>query len=420
MRKLFFLFLLAACIQEGFAQPASPVVKETIKKNREKLYSYLVNNTINKNLSLPLSDSTEDRWQDAFYALELIGYSNDWVNGRIGYAVAGLQNRSASFQQSLLELLYTNYPGRFDIPVKTLFNKTENDKLFAMSGEYLLKSDGATTEKNAVRSAAKKRLLQNPGKPILDQLAHAGIHYKAPSPHTLLKPDYLPGNVLMISFQRKNRDYPGLVLVRNANGSFVKDTTGNFFSVPQLARSISNLPGYITNGNTPEGILRMDGFDVSKGSMIGPTTNVQLTLPFEYNAFHFYRDSTLADTIGNITLYKNLLPKNFRDHYPMYQSFYAGMAGRSEIIAHGTTVDPAYYLKQPYYPLTPTVGCLCTKEIWNEQNGTRKESDQQLLVNAISIAGGPYGYAIVINIDDQQSPVTLKDILPYLKLAGQK
>jgi hypothetical protein len=42
-----------------------------------------------------------------------------------------------------------------------------------------------------------------------------------------------------------------------------------------------------------------------------------------------------------------------------------------------------------------------------------------LLINAIAKAGGPYGYAIVINIDDKAGPVTLNDILPYLKLAGQ-
>jgi hypothetical protein len=43
------------------------------------------------------------------------------------------------------------------------------------------------------------------------------------------------------------------------------------------------------------------------------------------------------------------------------------------------------------------------------------ESDQQKLVNALKAAGGPNGYCIVIEIDDQQKPVSLSDILPYLK-----
>ena len=42
------------------------------------------------------------------------------------------------------------------------------------------------------------------------------------------------------------------------------------------------------------------------------------------------------------------------------------------------------------------------------------------LSNAIAKAGGPYGYAIVINIDDKQEPVSIEDIIPFLKLAMQK
>ena len=95
------------------------------------------------------------------------------------------------------------------------------------------------------------------------------------------------------------------------------------------------------------------------------------------------------------------------------------MAGRTEIIAHGTTVDPAYYKGKPYFPLTPTQGCLCTKEIWDESSGKLLESDQQKLADAVSKAGGPYGYTIVINLDDSQHNITMEEILPFLKLAGR-
>jgi hypothetical protein len=79
-----------------------------------------------------------------------------------------------------------------------------------------------------------------------------------------------------------------------------------------------------------------------------------------------------------------------------------------------------YYKTMPCYPLTPTQGCLCTKEIWSETTGKLLESDQQKLSNAIARAGGPHGYAIVINIDDKQEPVSINDIIPFLKLAMQK
>jgi hypothetical protein len=236
----------------------------------------------------------------------------------------------------------------------------------------------------------------------------------------LLHKNYLPGHVLLFSFQRKNRNYPGLVLVRDAAGNFMKDSSGSYFSVPQLARSISNLPPYLSNGNTPEGIFRMRGYDVSRSSFIGPTVNIQLSMPFEKNPRHFYADSTITDTAWNIGFYRNLLPKELKDYYPLYQSYYAGKAGRTEIIVHGTTVDPVYYKSAPYYPLTPTMGCLTSKEIWNEETGQRLESDQQKLINAMIPAGGAQGYAIVINIDDEQRPVLVYDIIPFIEKAGGK
>jgi hypothetical protein len=104
-----------------------------------------------------------------------------------------------------------------------------------------------------------------------------------------------------------------------------------------------------------------------------------------------------------------------KNYEPLFESLYAGMAGRTEIIAHGTTVNPEYYKAQPYFPISPTQGCLCTKEIWSAVDGKRMESDQQKLVDAVKKAGGADGYCIVIEIDDQQKPVSLKEILPFLK-----
>ena len=104
----------------------------------------------------------------------------------------------------------------------------------------------------------------------------------------------------------------------------------------------------------------------------------------------------------------------------MYQSFYAGLAGRSEIIAHGTTVNPAYYKNQSFYPHTPTVGCLSTKEIWSPIDGKRIESNQQKLVDALKKAGGADGYVVVIELEDKKQPVTLQEIMPYIKAAGKK
>jgi hypothetical protein len=157
----------------------------------------------------------------------------------------------------------------------------------------------------------------------------------------------------------------------------------------------------------------MYGFKVSTGNFIGPTANVQMGMPVELSVQKYFDNAYIVDTDWSIDNYRRLIPKSLTDFLPLYETYYAGLAGRTEIIAHGTTIDPSYYAGKPYYPLTPTEGCLCTKEIWN---GKRIESDQEKLVNGLLQAGGANGYCVVLEIDDKNQPVTLKDLIPYLSV----
>ncbi|HRN91602.1 MAG TPA: hypothetical protein PLE75_00100 [Ferruginibacter sp.] len=390
-------------------------------KDRQQLERTLVKNVIEKNLSLPLADSTESRWNSAFFALQYLQKHTPWIEHRIRYAITEMHKCSPEFQRGLLELIYGMYPQTFHREVEALLEQTDHSKVFAMAAHYLLLQPRAGMRETLMERVTA-RMLSLQGNPWMEQLL---FHLRdepvlIPDASSFLQRDYLPGQVLVISIQRKNRDYPGLAIVRNRAGEFIKDSTGKLFTVPQIARSLSGLPGYLTNGNTPEGLLRMDGYGISKAGAIGPTTNLQLTLPMEYDARHFYRDSIQVDSIGNIDLYRKLLPEAWRDYFPVYEAYYAGKAGRHEIIAHGTTVKPSYYRSKPFYPFTPTLGCLCTNESWDDATGQRLESDQLKLVHAVEKAGGPDGYLIVINLDDQHLPVQPEEILSLLKRAGQE
>lgn len=415
MKRFYLSMFLYSCINYCPAQTTPFFLRGSLKENRQQLYHNLVNNSIVKNLSLPLTDSTEENWQDAFQAMELINYKSAWTEFQIRSAFTNIQTRSNHFQRSLLELAYTNYPGIFVSAIKSLLLQTKDSRVFAISVLYILSGNVKEGEKKYLEDIAFQRLNELPGDPVLKLLLDhlRNTNFPITGLHSLFDKNYLPGNVLLISFQRKNRNYPGLVIVRDTAGNFIMDNN-NLFYVPQLARSISNLPGYLTNGNTPEGIFRMDGFDTSKSMFIGPTTNIQLTLPFENNVYHFYKGLTLSDS-GKLEDYKKLLPANLKNYSPLYETYYAGAAGRTEIIAHGTTIDPSYYKNKSFYPLTPTQGCLCTKEIWNDENGMLAESDQQKLIDAVTRAGGPDGYLIVVNIDDQQKAVEIKEISDLLQ-----
>jgi hypothetical protein len=103
----------------------------------------------------------------------------------------------------------------------------------------------------------------------------------------------------------------------------------------QLARSGSSLPYFLTNGNTPQGIYRINGTAVARNNYIGPTPNIQLFMPYEDSLEKFFQykwDSSIAP----LAAYKNLLPTSWQNYQPMTEAFYAGKIGRTEIIAHGT------------------------------------------------------------------------------------
>lgn len=417
--KIFLLLLSGIIYSLGKTEAQDNLyARYTTSASRAKLYRNLVEISINRNLGRPLNELTEESWQEGFGALELLLYKNSWVNSRIDYAFDSIEFRSTDFQRALLELAYANYPGAYFKQVSLLLQNTGNAKIFAMCAEYVLLQRRDIVTLDSLEEAIIKKFAFQPYEPLLTVLGNRIADIKFPSASLiqnsyfshLLNKNFLPGQIVMYSLQRKNRDYPGLVVVRNRDGKFIRDSTNTIFNVPQLGRSITNLPGYLTNGNTPEGIFKMKGFNVSRSNFIGPSPNIQLALPGEVSPKKFF-NGLRQDSLWSTELYSNLLPQNLKQYFPLYNSFYAGLAGRTEIIAHGTTIDPEYYKDQAYYPHTPSQGCLCTKEIWD---GKRIESNQQKLVNALLKAGGADGYCLVIELDDKQSPVTLEEVLPFL------
>ena len=210
-----------------------------------------------------------------------------------------------------------------------------------------------------------------------------------------------------------------MAIVQKADGSFVKDGNGRLLIFQQLARSASDLPFFITNGSTPQGIYSLQGTAVANNNYIGPTPNLQMVMPFE-DKWDKYFQQPLAPSQDSLLLYKQLFPPLWRNYMPMMESWYAGKIGRSEIIAHGSTIDPEYYKDKPFYPLTPTMGCLCAKELWNVTTGHLLISEQYNLVSAYGSTPGTKGFLFVINVDDQQKAVTWEEVEEWVKRFERK
>lgn len=393
-----------------FQTNAQFVFIETTKERRDKLERYLLS-VINKNLSLPLDSVHEEQWVDAFSPLQLLQKHDSVIDGKIDFAVAQISARSIDFQYALLELLYANYLLRYKKEIRNYLINVKDVRCFALASEYYTYKDSSIATKKWLALLFKKKHPSIPDAFFAEAESHiVGNKNQLRSYQILTYKNYLKQNVLLISFQRKNRNYPGIVIVRDTAGNFVTDSSGNIWSTQQLARSITGLPYYFSGGNTPQGLYRMDGYGVSKSTFIGPSKNIQMTMPFEKSAAHFLKDSTLLNQPMTIEKYDSLLPPTMVHSDDLSESFYAGYIGRNEIIAHGTAVDINWYYNQTYYPFTPTAGCLATKEIWDPKNGQLIVSGQKALTDAVEKAGGPNGYVLVLDIDNEEKPVTMEDV----------
>ena len=426
MKNIFFFFLSYLFCCNNFAQNDSAVYsKFTSLQNRTTFYNNLVNRSITKNLSFPLNIENESKWQNAFSAIELINYQQPWIDKKLKSAADSIEVMSVDFQRSFLEMLYAGNRKNFVKEVTILSDKTNDAKVFAMGANYLLLSDTSLKNRQRLLASAKRMtgLLLNFKDTViltafLSQLKAFGKQDRfldKAAMENLFSNDFLKGNVVVYSVQRKDRNFTGISFVKDTSGEFIRDSLGAIIYIPQLARSLSNMPFYISNGNTPQGVYRLDGFGKSSGNFIGPSKNLQLTMPYETSIQHFLKDSTIKDSVWSKQLYARLIPKKLQNFEPLYQSFYAGAAGRTEIIAHGTAVDHNYYTGKTYYPFTPTAGCLCANEVWDSA-GKRVSSDQQILSDAVTMAGGPSGYLIVIEINDQEKKVAVEEVLRYLPL----
>ena len=240
------------------------------------------------------------------------------------------------------------------------------------------------------------------------------MHNNTPDIVQLFRYQKTTGQKIIYSFQRWNRDYPGIAVIQNANGNFVKDAGGRLLIFQQLARSGSDLPYFITNGSTPQGVYSIQGIDVSHNNFIGPTPNIQLIMPFEDKWEKYFSDQWSSGQ-DSFLLYQQQLPQSWKNYAPMMEAWVAGKIGRTEIIAHGTTIDPEYFKDKPFYPLTPTEGCLCAKELWNNTTGHLLMSEQFNLVSAFQSTPSGKGLLYVINIDDQQKAVTREEIERLVK-----
>lgn len=429
---------------------------------------------IGRNFLLPLDSNTEDKYLSACWAVSQFLFDSPEVLQGFTTLFGGYDSLTYDTKKALLEAVYAVAPRQYIPAMEAVLEKEGDPKLFAMAAVYLYRRDSTTEKGNALKIQMVEKFPGYDTVAILQELQNylsyhtAFAQHRTPAIPALFAWQRTVGQKVIYSFQRWDRDYPGLAVIQDADGHFVRDGQGRLLLFEQLARSGSDLPYFITNGSTPQGIYSIQGTDVSRTNFIGPTPNLQLLLPFESGWVRYFQQpqdtiagrptgasgadagmttgfrankqtgqagamKTVDSVVGagpgqpplperqqdpgidSLNSYLELLPPVWRDYTPMMEAWTAGKIGRTEIIAHGTTIDPEYYSGKPFYPLTPTMGCLCAKELWNPTSGHLLVSEQFNLVSAFLSTGGRKGYLYVINVDDQHKPVSRAEIEGWVR-----
>jgi len=383
---------------------------------RRQLEKDLKENIIGQTVAVPLDTNSEYRYEYACRAITqflINDEASQTICNRLINAYDSLENDT---RQALLETIYAVYPSAYKTKATHIFSIENNPRLFAMTASYLFRLDSSVAFRNKVITRLQTSF---PGYDTLTVLAELSKYVtnapnwkqqRGPSLTELFGYQRQLQQKIIYSFQRWNRDYAGMAIVQNADGSFVRHPDGRLMVFEQLARSASNLPYFLTDGSTPQGIYRITGTGISNNKLIGPTPNLQMIMPFESYWTKYFYQPPVDSVVDMLNYYLQLLPPSWRTYTPMREAYYAGKTGRTAIIAHGTTIDPEFFSSQPFYPLTPTMGCLSAKELWNVTNGSLLISEQWNLVNAFLSTPGNKGYLYVINLDNQQKPVSRQEI----------
>ncbi len=413
IKNVLILFLAASSLV--FAQ--KKINKENLQSNFSKsenkkiYYSNLVKNistTFNKDIK-----SNFSKWNKALRDAQSILLKNNDVKNGLEKIFALKIDKHLKLQRTALEIAYTLFTTEFTEEIQRI-NRITKDKIsFVISSHYLLKNNFTAdfilgNVKKHFNNYKKNDIIES----LLNDLTKKNDPLKLPNITELLTHQFQKGETIFYSFHRKNRNYPGITVIKKPNGEFVKNSNGTIFYIRQLALSLSNLPGYIPNGNTPEGIYSIVGKYISPTKTIGPTPNVLVRSPFEVSTKIFFHNKN-KNKKWSLEDYQNLLPDSWKGYSPIYESFYAGRTGRKVIIIHGSTDELKYFRDKPYYPHTPTLGCMSSIEIWNKK-GKIIRSDQADLINAFLSTKESKGFLVVVNIDDKEKPVEIDEIKKYI------
>lgn len=384
-------------------------------ERRASFKKYLIEKTIRETFSGPLNPNTAYKFENACLSATQFLIKNPYSQRGFDKMFGQYFRLDRSARLALLTAVYGVFPATYETKIKEIMPYEKDPKCFAIAALYQFRMDSSIQFKNNLLSQMRRQFANSHQIAILNELTKYLQQYRnqirTPSPNIqeLFRYQQLWKQKTIYSFQRWDRNYSGLCIVQLKNGRFARDSSGKLLMFKQLARAGSGLPYFITNGNTPQGVYRIAGARVSVNKLIGPTPTLQSIIPFQSDSV-YYRDLPRDISVSPLDNYKKLLPPSWQSYPPMQESFYAGKVGRRYIVVHGSTLDKGFFEGWPFYPNSPTDGCLSTLESWDESTGGLIRSEQLQLVNTFLKTPDNMGILEVINLDNKKENVTPQEI----------
>ena len=380
--------------------------------------------TIRDALALPAGQDPSRIIPGALWNIGFLNVEREAGRALINSALPSLTEQPPDYQRGILSAVYTMYAAEFAPQVATLLGRIATPREFAIAAYALLKADNGSGQREFIRGNMKNMFPLWADEPRLQRLEYvlttdlkAALRQR-PALVDLLAHPIRQSRPVVYSFQRHDRQRFGLAVVRGANGQFVRNADGSFFNVAHLANAITNLPGTITNGNTPQGLFTITGAGTATNQWIGPTPYLESKVPVEATVAEFeHVEASQIANAWNDAVYQSFLPETWRQYVPFKEALLAGQAGRDEMLMHGTTINSNYYRGSSFYPGTPSAGCLVAMETWRPEDGRQTTSDQLSLVKAFTRDGLDRGYLVVVELDDRLEPVALADVVSDIEAA---
>ncbi|WP_019499287.1 hypothetical protein [Pseudanabaena sp. PCC 6802] len=386
----------------------------------------------------PIVDANEGYWKSLLWDTSIAEPQDDFVAQSLSQIVAltatpNLSDSQGSIVEAAMQVstqLYASNPKRFAIirnSFEQALERSSDPQWVAMSLSGLAKGDASVGELVRMGDRIKQRfprwhqdvLLYTTLKEI-DRLATPAA---TPPLADLLSWTIAPDSFHLYVICQPNRQVLCQAVVKDRNGEFVRQN-GQLWSVPLLLRSLHHLSWKFTRGQTPQGIYRIEGTvpqpDTEYFRAYGQFPLVKLFVPFEGGVKEFLPGQK-GTFRGNIQQYQTLLPTSWQNYFPMQQSYWAGLYGRSLFRIHGSGEGANYFPgNRPQLgnnTWSPTIGCLSALEVYDDRGNLSQSDMPKILRTLTNLGGGSLsGYLVVVEVPgDGKTPISLETIQASIK-----